>query len=201
MDRPKAIETLEAIRRMMERSARYTALSGWAALAAGVYAIGGAWLTARAAAAGPLAPPGAFFAIWTGVFVLAFATQLVLARGIARRRREAIFSPQARTALAALLPAFAAGVVLGIALARLGRLDRVPAAWMLCYGTGLLSTRPFAPRSIPFLGAAFALGGSALLVLPDPRPWEALAFGFGGLHVVYGALVVRFGHGGDGTPP
>jgi hypothetical protein len=201
MDRPKAIETLEAIRRMMERSARYTALSGWAALAAGVYAIGGAALTAGWADQGPIAPPGPFFGIWSGVFALAFATQLAIARGIARRRREAIFSPQARTALGALVPAFLAGVVLGAALARIGRLDRVPAAWMLCYGAGLLSTRPFAPRSIPYLGAAFLAGGAALLLLPDPRPWEALAYGFGGLHVVYGLLVIRFGHGGDGTPP
>jgi hypothetical protein len=173
-----AEHTLETIRTLMERSQRYAHLSGYSGLVAGTLALTGSAL------------PGDFLAVWTSVFVLAFAAHCAITFGRARRRGEPAWTRQARTVSWAVLPALLAGVTVSAALTRLGRQDLLPALWLVLYGCGALATSFFAPRSIAVLGAVcLTLGIVAMLVLPD-WPRLTMAVGFGLTHVAFGVGVL-----------
>ena len=50
-------------------------------------------------------------------------------------------------------------------------------------------------RTIGLLGASFALLGVLALLLPGGAQILMLGAGFGGLHIVFGILIGRIGHG------
>jgi len=85
--------------------------------------------------------------------------------------------------------------VLTLALAQHGAYPLLPAVWLLLYGSGLLAGGTFSIRLVPVMGACFMALGVAAALAPAALGSAAMVAGFGGLHIVFGALVVR-GHGG-----
>jgi hypothetical protein len=188
MQQEHAEFTLETIRTLMERSQRYEHISGLGGLIAG-----GAACTGGAILAGgwlPWSPAGNFGVVWGVVFVVALVSQCVLTFARARQRGEPVWSRQARTVTLALLPCVVAGATLSVLMARIGRLDWLPAVWLLLYGTGALATSFFAPRSIGWLGCVCLGLGAVALLLPTPHPVITMVVGFGLTHLVYGVGVL-----------
>ena len=203
-----AMAELTRIRELMEGTATYRVLSGGSAVLAGVVALAAcaaSWgVLARAAGADPLRmgplDRGAFrglAAVWGAAFVAAAAVELLLTKLEARRLRTATFhfpsgSPMLhRMRLAYSAPLFV-GAALTVALARAGATDAIPAAWLLAYGAALVCAGLFSLRAVRALGTAFLVLG-ALAALAPGLNLALLAAGFGGAHVVYGALVLRGG--------
>lgn len=181
MNRCEAEESLHVIRTMMERSTRYTNLSGHAGIAAGLMALAGALL--RHYAHTP------FLLTWSTVFLAACASTVYFTARMARANGEPFWSPQARTAFLALTPALTAAILLTLTLERAGRLDLLPGTWMLLWGVGALAMGSFTPRVIASLGLTFLVVGGAVLALP-PLPDSLLMGGsFGLLHLVFGAAI------------
>jgi hypothetical protein len=183
------MEDLRFIRRTMENGNAFTAVPGWGGVGMGVTA-----LAAAAIAAGRATPEG-----WLGVW----AAEAVVAAGIgtwaierkARRVGLPVLSGTGRKVLLGFTPPALAGIVLTLALWQAGTTRVIPGVWLLLYGVAVVAGGIFSVRVVPLMGGCFmVLGTVALLLVPDARD-TLMAVGFGGLHVVFGAIIAR-GHGG-----
>jgi hypothetical protein len=185
----RAADDLRYIRDTMERSAAFTAVSGWGHIVLGITALGAAWLAARQISS------FTWLRVWLGEALLAAAVGLLSMSWKANRRGLPLFSGPARKVALGLLPSLVAGAFLTFLLFRTGQQSALPATWLLLYGAGLTTGGAFSVAIVPVMGVSFmVVGGLAAL---GPAAWGNwfLATGFGGLNIIFGALIARR-HGG-----
>lgn len=195
----RAMDNLRFIRETMEQAA-FTAVSGWAMVAVGASALvaaGLAWAS-RDTAAGMRA--------WLSVWACEALLGLLVAGAAMWRKARAneahlLRGPGRKMALSFAPPMFV-GVVLTIALLRLGLVGLLPGVWLLLYGTGVVTGGSYSVLSVPVMGCCFVLLGSfALFAMPATGVSAAafadlmMATGFGGLHIIFGIYIARR-HGG-----
>src|SRR5579871_3697308 len=186
---PNLAEDLRYIRDTMERSAAFTAVSGWGQVLLGFTAIAAAWLAAQQSS------PFGWLRVWLAEGLLAVAIGLISCTWKANRRGLPLFSGPARKVVLGLAPPLVAGAFLTFLLFRAGMQSALPATWLLLYGAGIITGGAFSVAIVPVMGVCFMLlGGLAVLA---PAAWGNwfLAAGFGGLHIVFGFLIARR-HGG-----
>jgi hypothetical protein len=186
---PNLADDLRFIRDTMERSAAFTAVSGWGQVLLGFTALATAWLAARQLL------PFAWLRVWLGESVLAVVIALLSCTWKANRRGLPLFSGPARKVALGLAPPLVAGAFLTFLLFRAGLQSALPATWLLLYGVGIITGGAFSVAIVPVMGVCFMLlGGLAVLA---PAAWGNwfLAAGFGGLHIVFGFLIAKR-HGG-----
>jgi hypothetical protein len=93
-----------------------------------------------------------------------------------------------------LAPPMVAGAILTVALYRAGVTAPIPGAWMLLYGTGVVTGGAASVRVVPVMGLCFMVMGTAALAAPPDWGNGLLAVGFGGLHILFGTLItVKYG--------
>ena len=187
--RGSAIEDLRFIRQTLEDSGSFTAVPGW----------GMVGMAATALAAAIIAWRQTRFELWLTVWLLEAVVALGLAvwamQRKARRARMPLFSGPGRRFVLNFLPSLMVGAVLTAALYRAGAWRDIPGAWLLLYGTAVVSGGAFSVRIVPAMGACFILAGGLALLTPLAwANWVMLA-GFCGLHLVFGLLIARR-HGG-----
>ncbi len=68
---------------------------------------------------------------------------------------------------------------------------RLPAMWLLLYGTALVTGGAFSVRIVPIMGAAFMTIGIVAAALPASDGEWLMAAGFGGLHIGFGLVIAR----------
>ena len=171
---PEVFEDLRFIRDTMERSAAFTAVSGWGTVALGFTALAAAWLAAQQAS------PFAWLRVW-------------LAK--ANRRGLPLFSGPARKVALSLAPPLVAGAFLTFLLFRAGLQSALPATWLLLYGAGIITGGAFSVQIVPVMGLCFMLLGGLTVLGPSAWGNWFLAAGFGGLHILFGLFIARR-HGG-----
>jgi hypothetical protein len=193
----EAAEQLRAIRTMMERATIFRDLSGEAAMLGGAVSLACGWISEGK-------PGWAWGSVWlSGLAVaLVFASwQLIRA---ARGSGKSMWSHGLKVALRGALPSLIAGGFLGLLFLRhggQGREAHAASMWILHYGLALLAIREFAPKSMTWLGIAFAVTGiaafsamtfvqSATPVILKMGPSGLMAATFGGFHLLYGAAIV-----------
>lgn len=197
---------LRFIRETMARTGTFTAVPGWGGLAMGLSALG-------AAALAELQPTAAqWLTVWAGEALVGLLIGLWATTDKARRSGAALLSGQGRKFVLGLLPALGVGVALTLAVwgVEVGLTEEVyarqsaagsvsltlmPGLWLLCYGAGVTSAGAFSVRLVPLMGSCFMLLGALALLAPAAWANAFMALGFGGLHIVFGALIVR-NHGG-----
>jgi hypothetical protein len=186
---PNLADDLRFIRDTMERSAAFTAVSGWGYLIIGLTALATAWLASRQLSY------FAWLEVWLAEGLLAVAVGLLSCTWKANRRGLPLFSGPARKVALGLAPPIVAGAFLTFLLYRAGFTAALPATWLLLYGAGIMTGGAFSVAILPVMGMCFMLlGGFAVLA---PAAWGNwfLAAGFGGLHMIFGWLIARR-HGG-----
>ncbi len=184
----RAMDNLRYIRETMEGAARFTGVSGFGEMAVGATALGAAWLASR--------EPAAWLSIWLGESVLAFLVTFGAIAWKARRAGLSLITKPGRRFAFALFPTLVAGALLTFVLVREGRLEILPGLWLLLYGAGVATGGAFAVRTVPVMGLSFmALGAAELWFGPAPSRDLLLAAGFGGLHLLFGAIIAKR-HGG-----
>jgi hypothetical protein len=140
---------------------------------------------------------------WLGIWLAAAAVAFLLggalvARQIVQRGHARYLGP-ARKFLLCLCPALFAGAVLTLVFVTAGMTNVIPGMWLLLYGCAVLSASTVTiagiARLICIMGALFVALGISTFALPTMAHTAMLGLGFGVLHVVFGFLIGRLGHG------
>jgi hypothetical protein len=186
---PNPADDLRFIRDTMERSAAFTAVSGWGQVAIGLTALAAAALAARQISS------FAWLRVWLAEAVLAVAVALISCSWKANRRGLPLFSGPARKVALGLAPPLVAGAFLTFLFSRAGLESALPSTWLLLYGAGIMTGGSFSVAIVPVMGVCFMLLGGLAVLVPAARGDWFLAAGFGGLHIVFGFFIARR-HGG-----
>jgi len=206
------LETLQDIKRMMERSSRFISLSGWSGISAGVCALlGGAAAQLRitsylAALRGDYTYESYYHNETTNLsgsasalyhdlvliagitFIAAFISSFLFTRARSRRNGTSLWDRTVqRLAWNTILPMVVGGVVILRAM-DLGYFQLVAPGCLIFYGLALVNASKYTLGEIRYLGYG-------QLILGIINLWTGgyglyfWAAGFGVLHIVYGAIM------------
>ena len=185
----RAMDNLRFIRETMERSASFTAVSGWAGVAMGALAL-------AAASAARLQPTTERWMVaWLGAAGISFLMALA---GMALKARSVgmpLLSGPGRKFASSFAPPMVVGCILTLGLYAHGQVGLLPGVWLMVYGTAVVTGGAHSVRIIPLMGAGFILIGAAALFAPASWGDAFMAAGFGGLHLAFGLVIARR-HGG-----
>jgi len=184
-----AIDDLRYIRDTMARAGQFSAIPGWGGVVMGVTAL------VASAVAGPPAPSRQWVAVWLAEAAVAVLIALVAIARKARRSSAPLLATPARRFALVLLPPLLAGAVLTAVFAANGLTTRLPGCWLLLYGTSGATGGALSVRVVPVMGVLFMAFGVAAFIAPAAWGNVFMAAGFGGLHIVFGAIIAR-NHGG-----
>ena len=181
----RAMDNLRYIRETMERATPFTGISGWGEIAIGATALIASFISAQQST----------FRSWFSVWVAEGLISVLIAGWSMDRKARAVqmplFSGSGRKAVFSLAPPLIAGAFLTLFLARAGAANAIPGMWLLLYGTGVITGGMFSVRAVPAMGLCFMLLGALALFSPAAYANWFMAAGFGGLHVLFGAIIVR----------
>jgi hypothetical protein len=183
-----AVSTLRYIRASMEAAASL-AVPGSAGYAMGAVGIGAAVL----ASSPPLA--SWWLAIWLAAAAAGASAGLVLMFRPASLRALAAPSHPARKFALCFFPALLCGAVMTAVLWANGLPAAIPGTWLLTYGCGLIAASVATNTKVAVMGALFVPLGLVAFVAPPATHSLLLGVAFGGLHVLFGFLIGRSGHG------
>lgn len=189
-----AVENLQAIRTLMERSAVYrralAPIMTFTGVVGIVAALFGLYLHVNTMRS--------FAEYWMGVSLVALAGDFVLVRRQALSDGEPFWSPPTRRVTQALAPAFAIGLLATI-IFMFWFNDSVyiaflPLVWMLLYGCALHAAGFFMPRGIKLFAWAFLLAGAGMLLgilyqqqdVGRAAGHYLMGASFGGMQLAYG---------------
>ena len=185
----EARENLRVIRQVMERSTRYSTLSGLSGVLVGLTAILGVLATWHVR--GIYAHPLTLALIWLVVLAAAVAIDFTRNKRRAAQIGKRVVSPLGGHILVAALPAFFAGAMLTVFFGLHHLLFYVWGVWMLCYGLAICAVGLFSVRPVSYLGMAFVVAGALTLFLGIPYHLFMMSLTFGGFHIVYGLWTAR----------
>ena len=181
----RAIDNLRFIRETMERASSFTAVPGWGGVAMGASALAAAALSTRART------PEEWLGVWLAEAFVALGIGVWTITAKARRVNIPLFAGPARRFLLTLSPPLAAGALATLALQRAGQTAILPGIWLLLYGTAVVTGGAFSVRIVAVMGVGFMLLGAISLFCPPAWGTAFLAAGFGGLQIVFGALIAK----------
>jgi hypothetical protein len=184
-----AMDNLSYIRKTMERAGSFTAVPGWGGVAMGVTAIVASLVATRAPSI------DAWLSVWMIEGVLAVAIGIFAMWRKARKAGLPLLSAPARKFVFSFVPPLVAGAAVTMVLWRAGAVAAIPGVWLMLYGTGVVTGGAFSTPIVPVMGLCFLAEGAIAIFTPSSSamPWNDfwLGAGFGGLHVLFGAIIAR----------
>ena len=191
----KNLETLQDIKRMMERSSRFISLSGWSGIAAGGCALAGAWIAHQRIKFYYQQdfPTGCAACLKKDLFIIGFcvllsAFFLATLFTFLKSKKEgvAIWGNAARRLLwNTVLPMIAGGFLLW-RMIELKQYEFIASGSLIFYGLALINGSKYTMGEVRWLGyGEMVLGIINLWAIRSGLLFWAL--GFGVLHIIYGA--------------
>ena len=200
-----SLETLQQIRSIMERSARFLSLSGWSGIWAGMVALAGS-----VAAYTQLdhyyysyntrgGYRGSDFEMLRNkllvlamvIFVLAFIGGFYFTYRKNQRAGIKMWNTASRKMVINLAIPLFAGAAIILAFAFRGDWIYIAPACLIFYGLALINGSKYTVSDIKYLGLTEVLLGSIGLFIEPGYGLYLWALGFGVLHIVYGIIMWR----------
>ena len=185
MDKNKALESVNEIKELMEKSSRFVSLSGMTAVLAGIYSLIGSYLAVGTLSSG--ASHVELIVIASVVLVAAAITAYILSWYKAKKTGQKFFSKITyRIAWNFSLPLLVGGLFC-IALLMDKDYGLISSVMLLFYGLSLVNASKFTYSNLGWLGYSFLCMG----IIDCFFEGHALMFwtiGFGGFHILYGVL-------------
>lgn len=193
-----AVENLQTIRTLMERSTLYRRALAPIMLLAGIIGV----IAAAIGVHFRMNTVGGFTVFWLVTAMVVTAGAFFIARKQALRDNEPLWSPPTTRVARALAPSLTAGLLVGI-LFGLGSKARLinfivllPFLWAFFYGCALHAAGFFIQRGVRWFGWVYIIAASiglfyVMLVSPhfDVNGHWLMGIFFGGLHLVYGGYL------------
>ncbi len=184
----RAIDNLKFIRETMERSSVFTSVPGYGGIFMGVTAIGAAYF----ANSQPLIRDGltvwlveAFLACGIGFFAMWQKSKIT---------KTSLFSVPAKKFAMSFLPPILCAIFITLGLWRIGHFELMIPLWISLYGAAVVCGGANSVKIVPIAGWCFISLGAIAFLLPAGFGNLMMAASFGGLHIVFGAIVAnRFG--------
>ncbi len=191
---------IASIRTMMERSAKFISLSGLSGVLAGIYALAGAFV-AYYMVHYPESPfhdhnysiheedtRWKLIAVAAVILVASITTGLWFSHEKAKKHGIKLWSPASRTMLINLTIPLVSGGIFILIMLYTGHFELAAPACLIFYGIGLIHGSSNTYDEVRYLGFCEIILGLVSAFLPGYGLlfW---AFGFGVLHVVYGAIM------------
>lgn len=183
-----AADNLRFIRATMESATAFTDVSGKGYVLGGITAVVASWVAAQQSSA------DSWLLTWLLEAVLAATVMLMLTSEKARVQGKSLWTGSGRRLIFAFLPAMAVGAVVTLAFHLQGHTLLLPGLWLALYGAAIMTAGAHSIKLIPVMGALFIVLGSLQILGLTPMNLS-LGLGFGGLHIIFGALIWRQ-HGG-----
>ena len=211
----RPLETLQDIKRMMERSSRFISLSGWSGISAGISALGGAWAAYSRIAAYHTNRDEMFAQrdemvhlsdsarslvadlIWIAAItlVIALVTAFLFTWLRSRKNQTPLWDRTVqRLAWNTLMP-MAVGGLLIIRAMQWGYFELVAPGCLIFYGLALVNASKYTLGEVRYLGYGQIILGIINMWVVGEERWSIetglyfWAAGFGVLHIIYGALM------------
>ena len=165
-EQQQSLETLQDIKRMMERSSRFISLSGLSGVSAGVCALGGAWVAGnkincwkeghcelhRLMAEGGIQLLNELFWIAAITFIAAFLTAFIFTFLRSKKDSTPLWGRASMRLLwNTILPLAAGGIFLWRML-ELGQYDLVAPGCLIFYGLALINASKYTLGEVRYLG-------------------------------------------------
>lgn len=188
MLREHALDDLRYIRRTIERAGPFTSFPGWGQVMIGTTALVAALIASRQPSV------EGWLVTWLAEALLAVVLgTLAMARKASGKGLPLLAVPNRRFALS-FAPPLVVAALLTAAMYQTGLASLLPGIWLLLFGAGIMCGGVYSVRIVPVMGASFVLLGAAALFLPAVHSDAFMAAGFGGLLIVYGAIIAwRYG--------
>jgi hypothetical protein len=200
----QSLETLQDIKRMMERSSRFISLSGLSGVSAGICALIGAWV-AHSFIAGYYGRNGyvtrfgymhdeandlkwKLIELAIAVLIAALATSTLMTWRKARKSRLPIWDPASRRLAINMLIPLAAGGFFVLGLLYRSDWEYVAPSCLVFYGLALVNASKYTLTDIRYLGLLEIMLGCVCMYYPHDGLYFWAA-GFGVLHIVYGLIM------------
>ena len=199
MDKEKYIEDLVEIKDIMHRSSRFISLSGWAGVAAGIFALGGVYLAYQTVYAGQdylgyrKAAINAdslmtLLLIAVATIVLTVVTGIYFTTRASKKRNEPVWDHQTKRLIINLAIPLIAGGLACLMLVLRGYVGIVAPLTLIFYGLALVNASKYTLNEIRSLGLVeIVLGLIAMQFIGYGLLFWAVGFGL--LHIIYGVMM------------
>jgi hypothetical protein len=200
----QSLETLQDIRRMMERSSRFISLSGLSGVSAGICALAGAWiargwLIEHYADGGYVSQHGymhdethnlkwKLIGLAFAVLIAALVSSTWFTWRRSKKRGLPIWDLTTKKLLINVAIPLAAGGIFVLGLVNHYEWDTVAPACLVFYGLALVNASKYTLSDIRYLGILEIILGCISMYYPH---WGLVcwAVGFGALHIIYGLIM------------
>ena len=190
MNKDKALESVNEIKELMEKSSKFISISGLAAIMAGVYALAGTYIATCLVTPDTTLIVALKLMIMVAILVLAAAavTAGILSYNKSKKLRQKFFSKLTYRALWNFSLPMLTGGALCISLLLHGYYDILSSVMLLFYGLTLVNVSKFTYPEVHYLGITeIVLGLLAAVFLYNGILFWTIGFGI--CHILYGLIM------------
>jgi hypothetical protein len=190
----QSLAAIQDIKRIMERSSRFISLSGWSGIAAGVCALGGAWVAThfivqyKTGTIQASLLENMLVLVAGATFVAAFISSFIFTYIRSRREGIAVWGNSAQRLVFNTSVPLVAGAFVVYRMLVLGEYGLIAPSCLIFYGLALVNGSRYTLGEVKYLGYFQVALGIINLWMPG----NGLYFwtlGFGLLHIIYGVVM------------
>lgn len=178
------LQAIQDIKTMMERSTKFSSISGKAGIVVGMLAVivfaGIKWFDVTTVAS--------LFVVMVGTLMIALSIGLYLSIAKAKKEGAAIFDTTAKRFLVQFFIPLFVGGILCLIFACQNQIGYIPAMMLIFYGFALVHASKFSLDTIKNLGYLEIVAGLVAAAFTQYGMW-CWVIGFGVLHIIYGFII------------
>ncbi len=193
------LKDISEIKEIMNRSTRFISLSGLSGILAGTYALVGGFIAYKLLVGygygdgdGSMLPLGILELVLIGIAIiialLSIVTAFFLTKRKAKKNNEKIWTPASKQLFSSFFIPMITGGIFILLLIHRGYYGLIAPTTLVFYGLALVNASKYTLSQVKYLGLLeVALGLLSLYFFGNGLLFWVV--GFGGLHIVYGALM------------